>query len=254
MAFASMISRASSTVLPLAIRASGAPRTFRTAVTTVLAVQKQSLAHNIARGSFLPLSRFATSAVASKKAEDNLVRVLDSEIDCADEPRDYEVPDGFPFKIEDNEGERTIILTRNFEDETIKVEVDMLNVDEDEDTEDDKNDDDDEEASDSSNIPMVVTISKGNGQELEFGITAYPDEITIDNLSIKNPSSSEDRLPYEGPDFGDLDENLQKAFHKYLEIRGIKPSTTNFLLEYMTNKDSREYLNWLNNLKKFVEK
>lgn len=53
--------------------------------------------------------------------------------------------------------------------------------------------------------------------------------------------------------FRDLDENLQKAFHKYLEIRGIKPSTTNFLHEYMINKDSREYLVWLKNLKKFVE-
>ncbi|KAK9120847.1 hypothetical protein Syun_018464 [Stephania yunnanensis] len=51
-----------------------------------------------------------------------------------------------------------------------------------------------------------------------------------------------------------LDENLQRAFHKYLEIRGIKPSTTNFLHEYMINKDSREYLVWLKNLKKFIEK
>ena len=51
----------------------------------------------------------------------------------------------------------------------------------------------------------------------------------------------------------DLDENLQKAFHKYLEIRGIKPSTTNYLHEYMINKDSREYLRWLKNLKEFVE-
>ncbi|PWA97494.1 hypothetical protein CTI12_AA028640 [Artemisia annua] len=43
----------------------------------------------------------------------------------------------------------------------------------------------------------------------------------------------------------ELDENLQKAFHKYLEIRGIKPSATNFL--------NKEYTNWLKNLKKFVE-
>lgn len=51
----------------------------------------------------------------------------------------------------------------------------------------------------------------------------------------------------------DLDENLQKAFHKYLEIRGIKPSTTNFLHGYMVDKDGREYLTWLKNLQKFVE-
>ena len=54
--------------------------------------------------------------------------------------------------------------------------------------------------------------------------------------------------------YSDLDENLQKAFHKYLEIRGIKPSTTNFLQEYMFAKDNKEYLMWLKNLKNFVEK
>lgn len=53
--------------------------------------------------------------------------------------------------------------------------------------------------------------------------------------------------------WSDLDENLKKAFHKYLEIRGIKPSTTNFLFEYMLNKDSHEYLIWLKKLKDFVE-
>lgn len=51
----------------------------------------------------------------------------------------------------------------------------------------------------------------------------------------------------------DLDENLQKAFHKYLEVRGVKPSTTNFLLEYMINKDNKEYFQWLKNLKNFIE-
>jgi complement component 1 Q subcomponent-binding protein len=50
-----------------------------------------------------------------------------------------------------------------------------------------------------------------------------------------------------------LDENLKKGFHKYLEIRGIKASTTNFLHEYMISKDSREYMGWLSNLKQFIE-
>ncbi|XLS80689.1 hypothetical protein HN51_046520, partial [Arachis hypogaea] len=81
----------------------------------------------------------------------------------------------------------------------------------------------------------------------------FPDEITIDSLSLKNLDESEDQLAYEGPEFTDLDENLQKAFHKYLEIRGIKPSTTNFLQEYMFSKDNKEYLGWLKNLKNFVE-
>ncbi|EEF32518.1 Mitochondrial acidic protein MAM33, mitochondrial precursor, putative [Ricinus communis] len=165
------------------------------------------------------------------------------------------IPDGFPFEIQDNPGERTILLERKYQDEIIKVEVDApSNPDEDVEEDDDDDDRNTEESAVTPSIPLVVSISKGNGQCLEFGITAFPDEITIDTLSIRNPDSSEDQLAYEGPDFGDLDENLQKAFHKYLEIRGIKPSTTNFLFDYMENKDNKEYLLWLKNLKSFVEK
>ncbi|KAE8683093.1 Mitochondrial glycoprotein family protein [Hibiscus syriacus] len=87
---------------------------------------------------------------------------------------------------------------------------------------------------------------------LEFSCTASPDQVAIDSLSFRGPTP-EDELAYEGPDFHDLDENMQNSFHKYLEIRGIKPSTTNFLHGYMMNKDNREYANWLKNLKKFVE-
>lgn len=46
---------------------------------------------------------------------------------------------------------------------------------------------------------------------------------------------------------------MQKELHKYLEKRGIKAGATNFLHEYMVNKEDREYTNWLKNLKKFVE-
>lgn len=52
----------------------------------------------------------------------------------------------------------------------------------------------------------------------------------------------------------DLDENLQKALHKYLEVRGIKSSLFDFLHEYMLAKDEREYLTWLKNMKEFVAK
>ena len=51
----------------------------------------------------------------------------------------------------------------------------------------------------------------------------------------------------------DLDEDLQKAFRRYLNIRGIKPSTINFLHEYMISKNSKEELIWMKKLKKFVE-
>ncbi|KAI9154124.1 hypothetical protein LWI28_021296 [Acer negundo] len=244
MALNFVLRRASSSLIPLAIRTVGSPRTFHSAISAVLGAQKCSFS----RSSVVPFQRFSTKPTS----DDKLIEVLESEINCSDQPTEKQIPDDFPFEFQDNPGERTILLTRKYQDEIIKVEVDMPNADDEEDEEEDEVDNERKEINDS--IPLVVSITKGSGTCLEFGVTALPDDIQIDHLSMKQPENSEDQLAYDGPEFTELDENLQKAFHKYLENRGIKPSTTNFLLEYMINKDSKEYLHWLNNLKKFIEK
>lgn len=117
-------------------------------------------------------------------------------------------PEGFPFEIIDTPGERTVLLERKFEDETIQVEVDTAAAyDQDDDEEEEKeeaeaeNDEEEQESSGKIRIPMVVSVSKGDGVCLEFGVSAYPDEIVIDSLSIKQPAGSENELAYEGPDF-----------------------------------------------------
>ncbi|KAK7292910.1 hypothetical protein RJT34_15766 [Clitoria ternatea] len=253
MAFSALLRRASSVALPkLAQRAvassSSSSRTFHSAHSL------RRLLHRDATIPILPSLRFANAFGSQAAADDHLIEVLHSEIQCAQEddraPHQVKIPDDFPFEIEDNPGERTIQLKRQYEDETIKVQVDIPNV-----APEEYEDENDGEKNDSeSSIPLVVSVLKGDGVCLEFGVTAFPDEISIDSLSIKQSEESEDQLAYEGPEFTDLDENLQKAFHKYLEIRGIKPSTTNFLQEYMFSKDNKEYLMWLKNLKNFVEK
>ncbi|KAF9674685.1 hypothetical protein SADUNF_Sadunf10G0152600 [Salix dunnii] len=147
-----------------------------------------------------------------------LLRALESEIKVAQETVDHdhveEIPKDYPFKIDDNAGQQTVILTREYEGELVRVEC---------------------------------------GTCLEFNCVAYADDIKIDSMSIIGSETSEDQMAYDGPNFHDFDEKLKKGFHKYLEIRGIKASTTNFLHEYMINKDSREYTGWLSNLKQFIE-
>ncbi|VFQ99442.1 unnamed protein product [Cuscuta campestris] len=194
----------------------------------------------------------------STKSDEALLKVIESEINAHIESEGTneaeDVPTGFPFKIEDNPGYQTVTLRREYQDEDITVEVHMPDlVSGDEGNDRMRYNDDDDEQDNNSQIPLVVCVSKKNGPALEFGCTALPDEISIDSLSFRDPKSDEDNIAYEGPDFLDLDENLQKAFHKYLEIRGIKPSTTNFLHEYMIDKDGREYLMWLQNIKKFIQ-
>ncbi|KAJ8763192.1 hypothetical protein K2173_025577 [Erythroxylum novogranatense] len=146
---------------------------------------------------------------------DELVVSDEAYIETNDPEQIGSVLDGFPFEIEDIPGERTILLKRKYLDETIKVEVDMPNVE----VEEGNEDDDNIESNAPPSVPLVVTISKDNiSKFLEIGVTAFPDEISIDSLAIKDSSISKDQLAYEGPDFNDLDENLKKAFHKYLEI------------------------------------
>uniref|UniRef100_A0ACD5TQS1 Uncharacterized protein n=1 Tax=Avena sativa TaxID=4498 RepID=A0ACD5TQS1_AVESA len=174
-----------------------------------------------------------------------------------------EIPENFPFKITDKKGLNDITLTRTYQGEKIEVLVSMPSLvtgdeaehDQDEDDKEKDDDQEDGEKAPKSTIPLTVTVSKSDGPSLEFSCTAYPDEIMIDTLSVRQPATNdeEELIAYEGPDFNDLDENLQRAFHKYLELRGITPMTTNFLHEYMINKDSREYLFWLNKLKDFVK-
>ncbi|KAL5707282.1 hypothetical protein ACHQM5_025348 [Ranunculus cassubicifolius] len=204
-----------------------------------------------------PLRSFSSSIANTNKDDQSLIRVIQSEIKCSQDSDDHnrvdEIPQGFPFKIEDNPGKQTIVLKRDYSGETIKVNVHMPSLVTGEKGQYDDDDDDSEKAEQAS-IPLLVTVSKNSGHSLEFGVTAFPDEVAIDSMSVKESDSSEDKIPYEGPDFTALDENLQKSFHKYLEIRGVKPMTTNFLYEYMINKDSREYLMWLKKLKNFVER
>ncbi|KAL6126671.1 hypothetical protein ACLB2K_074717 [Fragaria x ananassa] len=249
MAFTSILRRSASSLAPLASRLVRGQRNYHAAVFTAInhssfAARKPSLSP------LAPNPRFYS------KADDSLLRVIDAEIQCAEETDEQEieeVPSGFPFKVEDVPGFQTVKLTRTYQDEEIEVEVHMPDLVTGDGEDDDVDDDGNEHASQSS-IPLVVTVSKGSGAPvLEFRCNAYPDEIAIESLLVKNPDTAEDQIAYEGPDFNDLDENLQKSFHKYLEIRGIKPSTTNFLHEYMINKDSREYKNWLKKLKQFVQ-
>lgn len=76
--------------------------------------------------------------------------------------------------------------------------VDIPNIASSEDNEEEEEDNED------TGIPMVVIVSKGNGQELEFGLTAFADEVCIDSLSMKQPEHSSEgskQNAYEGPNF-----------------------------------------------------
>lgn len=189
--------------------------------------------------------------------------MIETEIRFAEQADDYdrveETPNGFPFKMEDKPGTKVVTLTRDYQGESVVVEVHMTNLvtgekGDDEESEEEEEHEDKPEKPKQSNVPLLVTLSKKTGPSLEFRCTAFPDKIVIKDMWVTFPDDpSKDELAYEGPSFRVLDEKLRKAFHRYIEIRGITPGMINFLHEYMINKDSKEHLLWLKTLKNFVK-
>ncbi|KAH0889071.1 hypothetical protein HID58_051500 [Brassica napus] len=181
----------------------------------------QTGAHRVTFGRSHRFSRLISfSALSAITPTSNLLSLLESEIESSvvneDAPDNEELPEWFTFQIIDLPSERVVRLIRKFDDETIIVYIDPSAHLFDEQP---KLPQDDEELL--AGIPMVVDVSKDDdGLCLEFGVNAFAAEI--------------------------------RAFHKFLEIRGINLTLTNFLADYMVNKDKRSHLQWLKDVKSFV--
>lgn len=97
-------------------------------------------------------------------------------------------------------------------------------------------------------IPLIVRIRKGAASCLEISCSSYPSELVIDNLEFESGGSLSGGIA-----FSNLPEELQKALHPYLGIRGISAHFTDFLHAYMINKECHEYLSWLRKLKGLIK-
>lgn len=97
---------------------------------------------------------------------------------------------------------------------------------------------------------LNITIERSGKGALQFEAIAQDGLIVIEQVYyFKNNAptkADEERAdPYTGPPFGNLDEDLQVLFEKYLEERGINTQLALFVPEYIDYKEQREYLSWL---------
>ncbi|XP_006656042.1 uncharacterized protein At2g39795, mitochondrial-like [Oryza brachyantha] len=206
---------------------------------------------------FLSTHSPASSASSKASADENLVRVIDSEIECVvqseeSSAKQIDLPEDFPFEIIDNPGDQSITLKREIAGETIKATV-YTNFDTEQDLNEDGSGDEDNEESFKPAIQMVVTVEKSEAPILEFECHFNDDELAIENMRMLDQNNRDSESFYGGPPFQDLDESLQKALHRYLEVRGIKHSLYDWLHEYMMSKDEKEYVVWLKNMKEFIQ-
>ncbi|VAH72085.1 unnamed protein product [Triticum turgidum subsp. durum] len=161
-------------------------------------------------------------------------------------------PEDFPFEMVDEDGMSVVILKRDYKDEKIEVIVSMPNMegdpefDEDDEADEEaaaKDEDDEDEGGEDSSLAMKVIVSKGSGPNLEFTCTAFREEITIDDMMIAEKTEPDaEKFPFEGPEFTELPPNVQKGLFKFLEVRGVTLTTTNFMHDYMITKQTKEYV------------
>jgi hypothetical protein len=85
-------------------------------------------------------------------------------------------------------------------------------------------------------------------------------EIAFNNLLVTNNMQKLRNLPrfersmgeYNGPDFTTLDERIQTSLTEYLEGFGVNEHLAAFVECMSLDKDQRLYMQWLANLKKFI--
>lgn len=119
------------------------------------------------------------------------------------------------------------------------------------------------EHEDSYPARVNVVIEKAGKGALAVETVAQDGVIVIDNVYYypdasyalaKSAEKAHERQDmYVGPPFGNLDEDLQVLFEKYLDERGINTALALFVPDYIDMKEQKEYMRWLSNVKSFVE-
>ena len=115
--------------------------------------------------------------------------------------------------------------------------------------------DEDEEYDEEPEPSIDFNVHIGKGKEtLTFECTTDGTLYSINTVNMSNEESQMDVLEYEGPNFEDLEEPLQEAFFEYLHERGITYEFARYLFEYAIDKEQREYMKWLKDIKGFVSR
>ncbi|CEI97241.1 hypothetical protein G6F70_004400 [Rhizopus microsporus] len=226
-------------------------------------------AFQVARPFSSSFARMSTGSVDS-----DLVHKLDEELQYEksnEEPEPEfikEFLEANSFKLEDKPGVDEVSLTRTFGNEKIRVLFSISDINNTPSEsflpEDDMIEPGNEEEEEIVSFPVraSVTIEKDGQGAVTIDTVAQDGEIVIESVmyykdnKLANEQSAEAdwqrRGLYIGPQFSELDENLQQLYERYLEERGINSALANFLPDYIEYKEQKEYIQWLDNMKKFV--
>ena len=120
-----------------------------------------------------------------------------------------------------------------------------------------------DEVSELAHVDVNVVVAKDNKAtgfdvslsliDSSFSVTAITNFEDAQIALSDSPEAAAQRdLKYSGPEFSNLAEELQEAVNQYLVSRGVDQGLAEFILAYSGVKENNEYLDWLENFKKFT--
>lgn len=217
-----------------------------------------------ARAPLWPLAaRMASTArEVGREADAGLISVLRTELDH--ERKTYsqakELTRGppKPWTVTDKQGHADVILRRSYGQEDIAVTC-VYQADsyaEGENPEEDMNSGDDEgmdETGMGSCVNMTITINKGaDSPTLEISAASYGTEISIEHVYFWEDKDTKESI-YDGPNFLQLDDEVQSQFERFIKVRGVNKELTGYLFALLSDKEQREYMRWLQKVEGFLK-
>ncbi|CAH1761470.1 10861_t:CDS:2 [Entrophospora sp. SA101] len=97
-------------------------------------------------------------------------------------------------------------------------------------------------------IRCVITIEKKNKSVLAFETIVQQDKFLLEIITYYENHKSNHGIKYIN-----LNKDLRLSFKKYLKIYGINKNLAIFITKYYRYKEDQEYIEWLENLKAFVD-
>merc|ERR1712151_734843 len=107
-------------------------------------------------------------------------------------------------------------------------------------------------------VDFTISIEKKDGSKgVRYFCNTQQGEggrFILGNIRTWNSVEERDALSsYNGPDFEDLEDQLQAAMEEYLSEIGITHDVYDFIDTSATHKEHREYMRWLENFNNFVK-
>jgi hypothetical protein len=108
--------------------------------------------------------------------------------------------------------------------------------------------------------PIEVEVRSADGKKLilDCEVNAALDEnpLMVTNASISDPnvkaSSDQGQIPYNGPQYEQLDDGLREAMDAYVN-KLVQGDVVQFISDYAFSKESTQYGVWLENVKSVIK-